>query len=161
MEDQTNHDCPNCGALMKEYWHSLSPGLVICLVKAIKFVKKNNLNKFKLTDLELSQNQFNNFQKLRFHGLIAHADHDNIKSGQWLITNRGGQFLRGELSVPRKVKTFRNRVIGHDIEVVHISRYRNETGWFEQDFQFDIHDGHLVQKQLTSLSSGVPLKLNL
>ncbi len=159
--DQTNQtaECPHCGAAMKEWHHTLSVGLVICLIKAIKFVKNRNINKFHLRDLELTQNEYNNFQKLRFHGLIAHADKDNIKSGYWLITTRGGQFLRGEVSVPKRVKTYRNQVIGHDTELVHISKFRGETGWFESDFKFDIHEGRLVQKMQTSISSGQPLPL--
>lgn len=144
-ETQTKY-CPHCGATMRENWQSLSPGLVTCLVKAIRAVKEKKENRFHWHhDLKLSNNESHNFQKLRFHGLIAHAEEQNKKSGYWLITSRGGQFLRGEISVPKRVKTFRNKVVGHDLEVVHISRFRNETGWFESEFNFEIHEGKVTE----------------
>lgn len=151
-------ECPHCGAAMKEWYHSLSIGLVQCLIKAIRYVKLNGVNRFHLRDLNLNQNEYNNFQKLRFHALITHADKDNLKSGYWLITARGGQFLRGKISVPRRVKTFRNEVISHDPELVHISRLKGQTGWFESEFDFEIHDGEVVKKEpITSIANGQPL----
>ncbi len=146
MENQ-NKTCPHCGASMRENWQALSPGLVACLVKAIRAVKASGRNRFHWHhDLQLTNNESHNFQKLRFHGLIAHADEANHKSGYWLITARGGQFLRGEIRVPKKVKTFRNQVIGHDQETVHIAQFRSQTRWFECDFDFDIHAGQVVPR---------------
>jgi len=140
-----SNTCPHCGASMKEYWHNLTPGLVNCLIKAIKAVKKSNRNVFHWQELGLTTVEANNLQKLRYFGLIAHATKDEHNSGYWLITARGGQFLRGELAVPCRVKTFRNRVIDHDTETMLISKYKGQTGWFESEFQFDIRDGMLVE----------------
>ena len=81
--------------------------------------------------------EYNNFQKLRFHGLVAHAD-ENKKSGYWLLTSRAGKFLRGEITIPKKVKTFRNRVIEHSEEVTGIADFRNQVEWFESEFNFDV-----------------------
>jgi hypothetical protein len=129
---------------MKSFHHNLSTGLVTALVKAIRFVQANNKNKFHLQkDLkELTKNEYNNFQKLRFHGLVAKI-HD--KSGYWLITRRGGQFLRGEITVPWKVETFRNRVIGHSPEQVHIKDLRGKLPEFEKDFSYEYQPVEYLQ----------------
>src|ERR1035441_5888882 len=97
--------CPHCGASMTVYEHALTPGLVNALFKAVQFVHRQNRNYFHLQkDLDLTKSEFTNFQKLRFHALVAKTD----DPGYWLITARGGEFLRGEVAVPRTVRTFRN-----------------------------------------------------
>ena len=137
MDNQTQK-CPHCGASMKAWWHTLTPGLVNCLIKALKTVRVTNTNRFHLLqDLNLTKMEYNNFQKLRFHGLVAHAD-ENKKSGYWLLTSRAGKFLHGEITIPKKVKTFRNRVIEHSEEVTGIADFRNQVEWFESEFNFDV-----------------------
>src|SRR3990167_9444573 len=114
--------CEHCGANLKAFWHTLTPGLAAILIKCFKFVRENNKNEFHLQkDLHLNVNEFSNFTKLRFHALVAKIDD---KPGYWLVTKRGGEFLRGEISIPPKVKTFRNRVEGHSTETVTIAEVR-------------------------------------
>lgn len=126
--------CANCHASMKMFWHNITPGLVGCLIKAIEYVKKNG-NHFNLQkDLNLSKTEYNNFQKLRFHGLIAHS---GDKVGYWLITKRGGAFLRNEVAIPAGVKTFRNRVEGHTEEMVRISDFKNQYPTFQTEFAYE------------------------
>jgi hypothetical protein len=128
--------CPTCGASLKAYWHTLNAGLVSVLVAAIRFVHASGQNEFHLQgDLRLSVNQFCNFTKLRFHGLVAKVDG---KPGCWLITRRGGQFLRGEVSVPLRVKTFRNRVVEHSPELVHIGELKGKIPAFEREFAYEV-----------------------
>ena len=138
MENKTNDCiCPTCGASTKAFIHSLTPGLVSILVKAIKYVHEHHKNNFHFKELNLSYTEASNLQKLRFHALLAHADKDNIKSGHWIITARGGQFLRGEIRVPRGVKTFRNKVIGYSEDTIHISDLKNKIPYFESQFAFE------------------------
>jgi hypothetical protein len=129
-----NQRCPHCGANMAVWSHRLTPGLVSVLVKAIEFVHRTNRNRFHLQkDLDLTKSQFTNAQKLRYHALIAKTDDE----GYWLITARGGAFLRGEIKVPATVKTFRNRVIEHGTELVSIRKFRDAVPYFEtrEDFR--------------------------
>jgi hypothetical protein len=42
----------------------------------------------------------------------------------WLITDRAGKFLRGEIKVPAYVLTEQNKVIGHSPEFVYIKDFR-------------------------------------
>lgn len=131
--------CPNCGASMKSFHHALSSGLVSALIKAIKFVQLTNKNQFHLQgDLkELTKNEYNNFQKLRFHGLVAKIDG---KAGFWCITRRGGQFLRGEIALPDSVETFRNKIVSHAESLVHIRDLRDKVPSFEQDFRYEYQE---------------------
>ena len=112
-------------------------GPVECFVREVKVhrILKNRFHWHK--DLALTNNQSHNFQKMRFHGLIAHYDKENPKSGGWLITSRGGEFLRGETYVPANVLIFRNKVEDHAKELVHINQFRFEVPVFQKDFQYD------------------------
>jgi hypothetical protein len=127
--------CPHCGANMKAFFHTLNAGLVATLIKCIQFVHAHNKNEFHLqSDLHLSVNEFSNFTKLRFHGLVAKVDG---KAGYWLITSRGGAFLRGEIAVPLKVKTFRNKVIDHSKEMIHIIDLKGKVPHFEREYAYE------------------------
>ena len=131
----TTERCPHCGANMKQFWHALNSGLVSVLIKCIQFVHSRGKNEFHLqNDLHMSVNEFSNFTKLRFHALVAKADG---KPGYWLITARGGQFLRGEIGVPLRVKTFRNKVIGRSTELIHIDELKGKVPAFERQFAYE------------------------
>src|SRR5690242_20376386 len=101
-----NERCPTCHASMKVWKHTLTSALVSVLIAAITYVRAHGKNEFRLQDLGLTVNAHNNAQKLRYHALIAKIDE---QPGKWLITARGGQFLRGEIAVPMTVHTFRNK----------------------------------------------------
>lgn len=153
--EQTKEKCPHCGARMKIWTHSLTPGLVNILFKAIRFVKANGINEFHVhQDIGLTHFEAANFQKLRFHGLVAHADPENKRNGRWLLTLRAGQFLRGEIAVPKAVQTFRNRVTCHSQETLTINDFRGKLSWFEQEFNFVIAEGK-IKSNVTPQNSGV------
>lgn len=143
--------CPHCNASLKMYWHTLKPGLVRPLVKMLKAVnqKRNIYNRANRTNdtplkkvndirvgrlpgnLKFTTNERCNFSKLRVHGLIARVKIDGkVKSGRWLITRKGYQFLKGE-KVPCKVLTFRNKVEGHSDKSVTIAGVMKDQADFE------------------------------
>jgi len=114
--------CGACGASLKQYWHRLTPILVGSLVKMKRKIVEKNANKIHLiNDLSLSKTEYNNFQKLRFHGLVAKYKVDGIwERGYWLITKRGNEFVCGRLDVPSRVMTYRNVVVDHDKRLINI-----------------------------------------
>jgi hypothetical protein len=129
--------CPHCGATTSARWENLSTGLVRILTKAIQAVYEKKDNRFHWhRDLALTNNESHNLQKLRFHGLIAHADKEHPKSGEWLITARGGAFLRGEIPVPKKVLIFRNEVKDHSAELVYIGAFRHQIPEFQERYAY-------------------------
>jgi hypothetical protein len=139
--------CPNCGHEIqiaepikretKARWESLNSGLVATLIEAVKAVHRNNENRFHLQrDLTLSKTAYNNAQKLRYFALITHAESDNKRSGEWKITRFGGAFLRGEMTIPRKVMVQDNHVIDHSMNRVHINELRDQHPEFEPRFAY-------------------------
>jgi len=135
------HHCEHCGASLKKFWHRITPGLVDTLVKSYTVVSAKNENVFTRDELALSNSAYTNLYKLRYHGLLAkHKVNGEWHKGEWLITRRGGQFLRGELAIPFRVQTFRNKVIGHDSETVTLAQVMKEKLYFEVNFEFDYAD---------------------
>jgi hypothetical protein len=139
--------CPNCGHEIqiaepikretKARWESLNSGLVATLIEAVKAVHRNNENRFHLQrDLTLTKTAYNNAQKLRYFALIAHADRENAKSGEWLITRLGGAFLRGERPVPHKVLVQDNHVIDHSKKQVHINDLKDKFPEFNPRYAY-------------------------
>jgi hypothetical protein len=117
--------CPHCGAKMIKHWHRISRGLAISLVDFRKQVLKNSKNKVHVKDeLNLSNSAFTNFQKLRYHGLVAKYKDPETKqhvAGYWLLTRRGNLFCKNMLEIPVRVQTFRNKICDKDPNHVHIS----------------------------------------
>lgn len=151
MEDNTKkHICEHCGAQMKSWRHSLTPGLVDVLVSFIQAIKDKGENKIHLqTEMNLNSNQYNNFQKLRYFGLVAKVKdaEGNHLAGYWLITRLGGEFLRRETAIPRSVKTFRNSIVEKSEDVVFINDVYNRyfpIVWFQEKFEFAILQGKLL-----------------
>ena len=134
---------------MKAFIHTLNSGLVTTLIQCIQFVHEHNRNEFHLqNDLHLSVNAFSNFTKLRFHALVAKVDG---KPGYWLITKRGGQFLRGEIAVPLKVKTFRNKVLKHSHELIHINELKGKVPMFEKEYSYEYQRPTVKVENINSL----------
>lgn len=131
--------CPHCGAKMKGRDEVLSKGLVENLTKLREHVLKTKQNKVHLMkDLGLSKSGYNNFQKLRYFGLIAHYKNPETKKnelGYWLLTKRGNLFCKNKIEVPRKVLVFRNKIQDRSKEFISIELLLNSDTpyWYEKD----------------------------
>ena len=137
--------CPYCNASMKKYWHRITPGLVKALVKAYEVVSNKGKNKFDKKDLDLTHGEYGNFQKLRFHALIAkYKVNGEWKRGDWLITQRGADFLKGRVSIPVRVQTFRNKITNHDESSVFVKDVIGTTPYFEEEFDYEIAQPKLI-----------------
>lgn len=140
--------CPHCGANMKIWQQNLTQGLVEAFIVFSRTLKKIGKNEAHLqTDVNFSKNQYNNFQKLRYFGLVAKvkkADGTH-KSGYWLLTRKGLAFLRNELPCNKWVKTFRNAIESASYETVFISDFTNNQSseYFQKYFNYEIHNGEV------------------
>jgi hypothetical protein len=126
--------------------HSMTKMYVDALLKfraAVRYYGRNrihlrkDLNQF--SDFPLSFDQITNFAKLRMFGLAVHADKGNARSGWWLLTSRGADFLNGAISIPKKVYTFRGHPLHADIpgeKRVHILEYKQELPDFERYYDY-------------------------
>lgn len=64
-------------------------------------------------------NSYNNWQKLRYHGLIAHVVKNGVKQrGLWVITRNGWKFLRNELQLPKYVLINNNEIVERSPETI-------------------------------------------
>ena len=145
---------------MKSDHHRLTPGLISALSKLILAIHHYGRNSVHIHDemkaakgapFQLTDFEWNNFTKLRFHGLAFKVDG---RPGYWGITRRGGQFLKGQISVPMKVKTFRNRVlegeVGHSKQLVHINEFRRQIPWFETLPDFEVEKPEALANALVA-----------
>lgn len=135
--------CVRCHAGTKRFWHKVTPGIAVALIKinkAVNFKKENDINVGRLTgEFELTHSERSNWQKLRLHGLIARVRFFGmVKRGRWLITRKGYQFLSGH-EIPQRVLSFRNHVEGHSAEMVTIEDVLRSTPHFEsiEDIRFE------------------------
>lgn len=133
--------CPMCSASLKEYWHPITPLLANALVKAYRYISKAGENKFGRGEIELSMNEYSNFTKLRFHGLIAKYKTEGVhEKGYWLITTNGAKFLKGEYKTYKRVKTFRNRVQDHEPPMVSIADVIGSQPYLDKDPEYTLRD---------------------
>lgn len=138
--------CEHCGASMMEYKHGLSGGLVAGLVRLFRHRKPINLKHLKLT-----RNQWDNFQKLRYWDLVRkYTPPDEApkgKGGVWTITQRGIDFVRGTLQVPKFVWTYRGemrRFEGEEIYIWHVDpQYKTRPEYAEEALPHKTEDGQL------------------
>jgi hypothetical protein len=93
-------NCPHCGQSVMKHKHSLSLAMVETLAKSLS--GDFHLRK----DLNLTKNEYHNFQKLKYFKLVEMTG----KAGYWKLSDKGSLFLSGKLSVPKWVQTFNNKV---------------------------------------------------
>lgn len=150
MNTQDTH-CPHCGAQMKEWWHRLTPGLVNLLFDCIQIVKSKNKNLILRREIIRTPSEAGNFYKLRYFGLIAkHRDQNGDPiEGEFVLTVNAGRFLRGEIEMPIRVKTYRNQLIEKDQKTVPIRNFYGKVPEYDSrsQFDFEIHNGEVVVKK--------------
>lgn len=100
--------CPHCGAVKATYVHCLNRSLVDALRQIVDYYAAANAEANLQDDLALTKNQYNNFQKLQYFGLVK-----RIRSG-WFPTSLGIDFIENNCMVYDRVMTFGDNVIGPD-----------------------------------------------
>jgi hypothetical protein len=138
---QNKKECCNyCGSSLVARWEYITKGQLKLLIKLHQAVKTKKINSIHLQkDIELTKNEYANFQKLRYNGLAAHSQ----DTGCWLITRRGAAFLKQEIDLPKGVLIFHNRIQKyHTNRVYFIDILNNEEPyWFtKEDFDYETID---------------------
>lgn len=139
----SNIVCKQCGASMKKFWHRLTPGMVGALEKAGKYVYQHKNEFHPRKDLvggsQFTIVEYNNFQKLRYHALVAKVKRRGIlRRGYWLITKRGFDFLAGKVKIPDKVQTFRNRITAYSSRKVFVQQVYGEMPYFDETYDYSL-----------------------
>ncbi len=119
--------CECCGHKSQEHRHRLSKGLINSLVKMKDFIMEQGANRVHpINDLQLSNFEYNNFQKLRYFGLVARYKSPETKrkvKGIWLLTKNGNNFLKGNLEISLHIKTMNNKISGRSIKKTNIGDF--------------------------------------
>lgn len=123
--EQHGH-CPSCLRKGQPYWVTMNPNMVKILQKIYGAIVAKGVNNIHVdhdtdgTEWEMPYSQRSNVTILRFHGLVAkyRDEAGKHKAGHWLITTRGAAFLKGNISIPKRVKIFDNEVRDHSEEMV-------------------------------------------
>lgn len=121
--------CEHCGHTSRPRKETLSLGLVESLKLMHAAVKSKKRNEFSFDhDVKWDYTRIANFQKLRYHGLIHHVKNfdGSIKSGYWLITTTGLEFLKNKKSIPKNVYVNENRIIAYGATQVRVSDFYSE-----------------------------------
>lgn len=144
--------CDHCGQLIKNAHKEVLNKMKIKMLKrAAEQVITTNHNDFMVRDLKDHGEDFvlfNNFQKLRYHGLIAPIRNNGRKiKGRWLLTRNAWAFLRGELMLPSFVLVRDNHITERSNELLAIKHIRGEAT-IQTDFDYyDETTGARIPKQ--------------
>ena len=136
--------CPYCGASLVMRWERLSKGLVKSLIEFRKeVVYKNKFNRVHpRKDMKFGITEYANFQKLRYHGLVAHVKKaDGVEdAGYYLLTKRGNLFCKNQIEVPDKVLIFRNKIEARGTTFTNVERAlkNNDMPFWDTKDDFDI-----------------------
>lgn len=107
--------CHSCGQPIKQaHKEVLSKQKLTMLQTAARRVIETGVNDFKkrdVGDFASSPTAYNNFQKLRYHGLITQVKKNGVLHRErWLITRNAWAFLRGDLELPKWVMVRNNHI---------------------------------------------------
>jgi len=97
-----------------EYKHSLSPVMVRGLFKLYRVGGCS-----KLLDVDLSKSEFTNFQKLRYFGLAVKQENH-----EWIVTDKGVEFLEGIRSCEKFVYTRGGKVLRSDEKTIFLNEVK-------------------------------------
>lgn len=128
--------CEHCGASLNQRWDRITAGEVEFLIRFRDLIIANNKNLVNVPhEMKLSNVEYSDFQKLRYHALIAKYKEDGkCKRGWWVLTHRGNLFIKGELKIAEKVRIFRNRITGYSEELVTAAQVlETDPYWDNQD----------------------------
>lgn len=107
------------------------------MVKIYTKVCEKGENVVHKNELTLDHSEYGNLQKLRFHALIAKYRPEGKEiRGTWVITRRGALFLKGKISVPDRVQTYRNAVVAHGDTMVNVSTVMKSEPYWETHADF-------------------------
>lgn len=124
-----NKTCEHCGAKIVEYKHNFSSALAVGLYRLYQENRAINIK-----HLGLTRNQWDNFQKLRYWGLVQKAIDETGKriGGCWSITPLGTAFIEQGIGVSKYVWTYRGETV----------RFEGDTCFFK-----DVHPVAYKQRE--------------
>ena len=111
--------CPHCTQPVMQHRQSFNVSMANMLLKvALRFREGQPFHLQK--DLELTKNQYNNFQKLKYWDLIEkHYENGKRVWGCWHLTKEVREFFKGR-PLRKTVTTFNNKVVEVSEETIEL-----------------------------------------
>lgn len=147
---------------MSSHKEQLSAHKLKMLRRAAREVESTGRNEFSIRIFADSITDYNNLQKLRFHGLIAHPKKDGVKvrGGMWLITRQGWEFMEGKIELPKWVEIEKNHIIDRSVETIGVRDVYHGSEAIITTFQYkDAHGWEMIRPmvQQTNLQESLGL----
>jgi len=139
--------CNHCGQKIKQaYKETLSKHKLTMLQTVARHVIATGVNDYDLKNMVHNHNDYTNFQKLRFHGLVHHVKDGagNKVRGHWLITRNGWSFLRGTIELPKFVLVRENAIVERSPELVHVKDVYRGSEVINTTFEYFDDAGNMV-----------------
>jgi hypothetical protein len=137
--------CPYCDAKLNNRTERLTKGLCKTLIKFWHKSLNGTRARHLLKACGFTTSEINNFQKLRYFGLVEKTS----TSGVWRMTPLGEQFAMNCCDVPVYVEVYRNEVKTRSTETASITAIlQTEPYWLQrQDYVMSASssDGPLFQ----------------
>lgn len=128
-------DCPCCGRNAQIYQRRLHHTAAKKLIDLYRLGgDKDYVHTSRL--VERGETSIGDFSKAKYWDLIHEAPADSgIKktSGLWRLTEKGVSFVRGQVTIPRTVQIFDDRVFGFSGDLVSIQQCLASGGFNYQD----------------------------
>jgi hypothetical protein len=97
--------CACCAHTATAYTHNLNKPLISALKQLVEFYQVNYRRANLQKDLMLTKNQYNNFQKLQYFGLV------HREAGGYVPTSKGTAFIKGTGSTQDIVATLGKNIL--------------------------------------------------
>lgn len=125
--------CRACHQNAKRYKRKMSCNQAIGLVNLYRLSLRGE-NSQHIENLG-DRHVFCDFQKLRYWGVVTPVKNDDPKkrsSGMWKITEKGIQFVKGEITLPEAAYTYNGQCHGYSENHIHIwDAFKNKFDYEE------------------------------
>ena len=124
-------DCPCCDQFVKLYERPIHNVMALMLLKLYELDHADHKNGIRspyhhVSEFMVTISGTNDFSKLRYWGLVVEMKNDDNEkkrtSGCWAITEKGRQFVEGDITVPSHVLLYNATYRGYSGNHVHFDQ---------------------------------------
>ena len=134
-------NCPHCGQVIQDsHKEVLNKHKLNMLQYAGRSIISSQKNDFDLHEKLDDTNFYNNFQKLRYSGLIFHVG----KRGHWGLTRNAWSFLRGELKLPKWIIIRNNHIVERSAELIGVKDVYRGAEIIDTVFEYFDDNGNMI-----------------
>jgi len=143
---------------MKTHREVLNKHKLTMLQKGAREVERTGINVIDIGIFRDNINDYNNWQKCRYSGLIAHVVINGvIQRGKWLITRQGWEFLEGKKKLPVWVEVSDNHIVARANKLIGVRDVYHGSEAIVTTFQYFIDETRLGYRPAARQSNQMSL----